>query len=68
MAKKKSAKRKATIAGAAAKKKPAKNSLFGNINRRKKAGTSRSKENSTITPEAYLNMQQGWPKKKAEEE
>jgi len=68
MAKKKSAKRKTTAAGAKPKKKSAKNSLVGNINRRKKAGTSRTKENSTIAPEAYLNMKQGWPKKKAEEE
>jgi hypothetical protein len=38
--------------------------LYANINRRKKAGTSRSKKNSTITPKAYANMKAGFPKKK----
>jgi hypothetical protein len=38
-------------------------SLYENINKRKKAGTSRSKKNSTISPEAYANMQKGFPKK-----
>jgi len=42
----------------------AKNSLVGNINNRKKTGTSRSKKNSTISPKAYKDMQKGWPKKK----
>jgi len=42
----------------------AKNSLVGNINKRRKAGTSRSKKNSTISPKAYKDMQKGWPKKK----
>ena len=41
-----------------------KNSLVGNINKRKKAGTSRSKKKSTISPKAYNDMQKGWPKKK----
>ena len=41
-----------------------KNSLVGNINKRKKAGTSRSKKKSTISPKAYKDMQKGWPKKK----
>ena len=41
-----------------------KNSLVGNINRRKKAGMSRSKKDSTISPEAYDQMQKGWPKSK----
>ena len=41
-----------------------KNSLVGNINKRKKAGTSRSKKNSTISPKAYANMKAGFPKKK----
>lgn len=45
-------------------KKKAKNSLVANINRRKKAGTSRSKKNSTVSAEAYAQMKQGWPKKK----
>jgi len=39
-------------------------SLVKNINKRKKAGTSRSKKNSTISKEAYKDMQKGWPKKK----
>jgi len=38
-----------------------KNSLVGNINRRKKAGTIRSKKDSTVSPEAYDQMQKGWP-------
>ena len=37
--------------------------LYANINARKKAGTSRSKKNSTITPKAYRNMKAGFPKK-----
>lgn len=45
-----------------AKKK--KNSLVGNINKRKKAGKSRSKKKSTISREAYRDMQQGWPQTK----
>ncbi len=40
-----------------------KNSLVGNINRRKKSGTSRPKSRSTVTPEAYEAMQRGWPKR-----
>ena len=46
----------------AAKKK--KKGLWANINARKKAGTSRSKKNSTITKKAYTNMKKGFPKKK----
>lgn len=38
--------------------------LYANINKRKKAGTSRSKKNSTISPKAYANMKAGFPKKK----
>jgi hypothetical protein len=41
-----------------AKKK--RNSLVGNINKRKKAGTSRSKKNSTISKKAYAKMKKGW--------
>jgi len=41
-----------------------KNSLVGNINKRRKAGTSRSKKKSTISPKSYSDMQKGWPKKK----
>jgi len=39
-------------------------SLYRNINKRKKAGTSRSKKKSTISKEAYANMKAGFPKKK----
>tara|TARA_B100000073_G_scaffold230500_1_gene192461 strand:+ start:208 stop:348 length:141 start_codon:yes stop_codon:yes gene_type:complete len=39
-------------------------SLVRNINRRKKAGTSRSKKNSTISKKAYADMKSGWKKKK----
>ena len=38
--------------------------LYANINARKKAGTSRSKSKSTISPEAYANMKAGFPKGK----
>jgi hypothetical protein len=48
---------------AKAKKTP-KNSLFGNINKRKKAGTSRSKADSTISEQSYREMQAGWPNSK----
>ena len=41
-----------------------KRGLYDNINARKKAGTSRSKKNSTISDKAYKNMQAGFPKKK----
>ena len=39
-------------------------SLVENINRRKKAGISRSKKNSTISKKAYADMKSGWKKKK----
>jgi len=39
-------------------------SLYANINKRKKAGTSRSKKKSTITKKANANMKAGFPKKK----
>ena len=50
-----------------AKKKTAakKNSLVNNINKRKKAGKSRSKKQSTVSKDAYSEMQKGWPKKTA---
>ena len=47
--------------GMAAKK----NSLVGNINKRKKSGKSRSKKTSTVSKESYAEMEKGWPKKKA---
>lgn len=39
-------------------------SLYENINKRKAAGTSRSKKKSTITDKAYKNMQAGFPNSK----
>jgi hypothetical protein len=45
------------------KKAPAKNSLVGNINKRKKAGTSRPKSKSTVDAKAYKQMKEGWDKK-----
>ena len=39
-------------------------SLYRNINKRKKAGTSRSKKKSTISAKAYANMKAGFPQKK----
>ena len=44
--------------------KMAKKGLYYNINKRKKAGTSRTKKKSTISKKAYKNMQAGFPKKK----
>lgn len=37
-----------------------KNSLVGNINRRKKSGTSRPKSQSTVSDESYREMQRNW--------
>ncbi len=42
----------------------AKQGLYANINAKKKAGTSRSKAKSTITPKAYANMKAGFPNSK----
>jgi hypothetical protein len=42
----------------------AKKGLYANINKRKKAGKSRSKKKSTISKKAYANMKKGFPKKK----
>ncbi len=39
-------------------------SLYENINKRKKAGTSRSKKNSTISDKSYANMKAGFPNSK----
>jgi len=38
--------------------------LYHNINKRRKAGTSRSKAKSTISAKAYANMKANFPKKK----
>ena len=42
----------------------AKKGLYYNINKRKKAGTSRTKKKSTISSKAYANMKKGFQKKK----
>jgi hypothetical protein len=39
-------------------------SLYRNINKRKKDGTSRSKKKSTISKKAYANMKTGFKNKK----
>lgn len=39
--------------------------LYANINKRRKAGTSRPKSKSTISDKAYANMKAGFPKKKS---
>jgi hypothetical protein len=36
--------------------------LYENMNARKKAGTSRSKKNSTVTKAAYAKMKKGFKK------
>jgi hypothetical protein len=38
--------------------------LYANMNARKKKGISRSKSESTVTPDAYANMKAGFPKGK----
>ena len=40
-----------------------KKGLYYNINKKKKAGTSKSKKNSTISAKAYKNMKSGFQKK-----
>ena len=42
----------------------AKKGLYYNMNKRKKAGTSRSKKKSTISAKAYKNMKAGFPNSK----
>lgn len=64
MAKKRTQRTSGKSSKKSAKKGAAKNSLVGNINKRKKAGTSRSKKDSTISPESYSEMKKGWPKAK----
>ena len=39
-------------------------SLYENINKRRKAGTSRSKSKSTISAKSYKNMKAGFPNNK----
>jgi hypothetical protein len=38
--------------------------LYDNINARRRAGKSRPKSKSTISPEAYANMKAGFPERK----
>ena len=40
----------------------ARRGLYANINARKKAGTRRSKKNSTISKKAYAKMKRGFKK------
>ena len=54
--------RAATSRKAATKAPAAKNSLVANINRRKKAGTSRGKADSTVSEKSYEDMRAGWPR------
>ena len=42
----------------------AKPGLYANINAKIKAGTTKSKAKSTITPKAYANMKAGFPDSK----
>ncbi len=37
-----------------------KNSLVANINKRRRAGTSRPKSKSTVSKKAYSAMKKGW--------
>ena len=39
-------------------------SLYENINKRKKAGTSRPKSQSTVSDKSYANMKAGFPNSK----
>jgi len=39
-------------------------SLYRNINKKKRAGTSNSKKKSTISEKAYKNMNAGFPNSK----
>lgn len=48
----------------AEKKKSEKNSLVKNINAKKKAGKSKTKEKSTVSKKAYTDMKNGWEDKK----
>tara|TARA_R110001606_G_scaffold392024_1_gene560590 strand:+ start:265 stop:423 length:159 start_codon:yes stop_codon:yes gene_type:complete len=39
-------------------------SLYENINKKRKAGTSSTKKKSTISPKAYADMKAGFPNSK----
>jgi len=40
-----------------------KKGLYANMNKRKAAGTSRTKAKSTVSPKAYASMKKGFKKK-----
>lgn len=68
---KKAATKKASIKKASPKKGTAqknkngvKNSLVNNINAKKKKGTSKPRSKSTVSKEAYNDMENNWDKKK----
>lgn len=72
-AKKGAPKKKAAAKKAAPKKKSAapkknklgvKNSLVNNINVKKKEGTSKTKQKSTVSKKAYKDMEEHWDKNK----
>jgi hypothetical protein len=64
-AKKVSSKKVAPKKGTAQKNKNGvKNSLVNNINAKKKKGTSKPRSKSTISKEAYEEMENNWDKKK----
>ncbi|MEO6695807.1 MAG: hypothetical protein ABIY50_08420 [Ignavibacteria bacterium] len=46
------------------KKETVKNSLVKNINAKKKAGTSKTKNKSTVSNKAYSDMEKDWKKTK----
>ena len=48
----------------ARKSKPKRKGLYANMNKRKKAGTSRTKKKSTVTKKAFAFMKAGFKKKK----
>lgn len=65
VAKKVSSKKAAPKKGTAQKNKNGgKNSLVNNINAKKKKGTSKPRSKSTISKDAYEDMENNWDKKK----
>ncbi|HEX4336824.1 MAG TPA: DUF6321 domain-containing protein [Polyangiaceae bacterium] len=56
--------KKKTSTGKKTKKRQPATSLVENINRRKRAGTSRPKSRSTVSKKSYDRMEAGWPAKK----
>ncbi len=63
-AKKKNAKKSASKKASAKKNKlGVKNSLVNNINAKKKKGTSKPKEKSSVSKKSYSSMEDNWEKK-----